>query len=1091
VQIKIKLFSILLVISFTFAQVTSQIDTLNGLPGEDTFQLKNGLILEASCQVIIDGKWVEDAHINEAEGIITLNKPLSDSTRLLVTYNYSELSLPLQVGPLYSSLPLFDPLDVKTGADQDQIIKNNAETIDPYQNVISTGTVYRHIQVNPLGGSNFGGGMQIQIQGNLNKDIHVSGVLTDQQIGIQPEGNTQELDDFDRIYLKVDHKNFNITAGDIDYNMSTGKSFEIRRKLTGLKQNFHYKDFKGSSVFGGSNGKFNEVDLIGTDGNQGPYQLRSMNGNSDIIILSGTEKVYLNGDLMTRGENHDYVIDYTLGELFFTPKNMIQYDSDIHVEYQYSDFQYSRNTAGGVLSKSILKNSQLTIGWIKEYDQYDKQENKFSQEILDTLGTVGDQALILSSAIPDSSGDYIIANGIYNFSEENIETKYSVSFQNDPVNGQYIRKISSRGKLYYEFIPEEERTELLEMYSPFRNVIPPESKDIVYLGGVFPLHPALKLNFEITSSNLDKNILSHTNDNNNLGTDYRMAVSGKNTGMDSKILIGYSLDFWNRTKEFSPLQRDRDINFLQDWDLPDEINSRESKIDSRINVSFRNFGRISTAYSIYRFGQFSRDRIQNSVFVSKGLINAFDLNQNLVRGNNNNFTQWSSRISLLKGKIHPFMEGEFEESTGSHQFYWFNTGLDGEIKHYTSSISIGRRLDFITTSESDELSEAGDSYYGAFELKGSNNGLSQEVEFRKRIKDFPLNKTSMDYELLRLKVNYYRSTSPVKFDLQSKLEESATETRAVVYDSVGQGFGQYRYDPVFNEFIEDPNGPYRHYTIFSGDRHPTTHFENSFRSQWNFRRSSIKLLRGLTLDGNIRSEYRGNYFQPGNIMQYALPDTLLRAFINYSLEGVYRQSGSTRRFRLGLQNKRDLNGLDPRGNSLSNRLEINSEIQEPLSGFLTLINRIQWHKGDRVSAVMLSRTRDYSGWNSEFGLKTRGSKVWRIEGFIQGGKDIGNTSGKDFTAGYYGLKSQIIRFTGKSGRIEFLGEWNYGSGTLKFYDLPPEVMNKVTIGENIRLQLRGQYLIGNYFSLNTTIAYLNNARYDQFITMTGELRAYF
>ncbi len=59
--------------------------------------------------------------------------------------------------------------------------------------------MYRNLTLSPLGGSDFSGGLQLQLQGMLSKDITVSGVLSDQSLPIQPEGTTQTLDEIDKV----------------------------------------------------------------------------------------------------------------------------------------------------------------------------------------------------------------------------------------------------------------------------------------------------------------------------------------------------------------------------------------------------------------------------------------------------------------------------------------------------------------------------------------------------------------------------------------------------------------------------------------------------------------------------------------------------------------------------------------------------------------------------------------------------------------------------------------------------------------------------------------------------------------------------
>ena len=195
----------------------------------------------------------------------------------------------------------------------------------------------------------------MELNGTILENVKVSGVLTDQNFPIQEEGNTQELRDFDKVFLKVQHPYIEFDAGDIDYFYSD-VDFSINRKLEGLKNIFQFKGWSGSSVYASSKGEFHFIEFKGRDGDQGPYQLVGKDGSRNIAILSGTEKVWLNGQRLERGENYDYTIDYSSSEIYFTPKRLIDFDTDIFVEYQYSDFNYQKGFRGITL-KNKLGNS--------------------------------------------------------------------------------------------------------------------------------------------------------------------------------------------------------------------------------------------------------------------------------------------------------------------------------------------------------------------------------------------------------------------------------------------------------------------------------------------------------------------------------------------------------------------------------------------------------------------------------------------------------------------------------------------------------------------------------------------------------------
>ena len=135
------------------------------------------------------------------------------------------------------------------------------------------------------------------------------------------------------------------------------------------------------------------------------------NGNRDIAILSGTEKVWLNGERVKRGQNYDYTIDYSSSEIYFTPKRLIDFDTDIFVEYQYSDFNYQKGFRGITLKNNLGNSGNISFGIFDEFDQYNQTD--FVNDIMNVFPYEDSLNLKQSTAVIDSNGDYVLLDSIF------------------------------------------------------------------------------------------------------------------------------------------------------------------------------------------------------------------------------------------------------------------------------------------------------------------------------------------------------------------------------------------------------------------------------------------------------------------------------------------------------------------------------------------------------------------------------------------------------------------------------------------------------------------------------------------------------
>ncbi|MCC6369909.1 MAG: hypothetical protein IT236_02765, partial [Bacteroidia bacterium] len=241
--------------------------------------------------------------------------------------------------------------------------KKNPFTID-YNTKTNRDNLFQNDGLNKNGnisrGISFGNSQDVVVNSNLN--LQVSGKLTpeidmvmaatDNNLPFQADGTTAQLQEFDKVFIQLNNSTTKMIVGDYQLSRPQNSYFmNFYKRAQGLYIENAYRDssakqplvFKTSVSGAVSRGKFSRQVFFGTENNQGPYRLKGANNETFIIILSGTEKIYIDGRLLQRGQENDYIIDYNTGEITFTARQIITKDKRIVAEFQYAERNYSRS----------------------------------------------------------------------------------------------------------------------------------------------------------------------------------------------------------------------------------------------------------------------------------------------------------------------------------------------------------------------------------------------------------------------------------------------------------------------------------------------------------------------------------------------------------------------------------------------------------------------------------------------------------------------------------------------------------------------------------------------------------------------------
>jgi hypothetical protein len=471
----------------------------------------------------------------------------------------------------------------------------------------------------------------LQLLGDLGDGLKISAAISDDNIPIQPQGNTLVLQEFDRVFIEISKDKTAVNAGDYELRSKDSYFMDYYKKLKGLGVE-NSSDLNNGGVWSNkvnitsSRGKFARQTLQTREGNQGPYRLLGNNNERFIIVLSGTERVYFDGELLRRGLENDYIIDYQSAEITFTANRMISRERRIIIDFEYTDLNYFRTLYSG---SSAYENK----GFTAIFNFYSEQDSKNAtgQLDLDSLDIAimensGDNRdLSRRSGVRSIEGRELAANAILYelrtnpdfpvdtnqlilvFSTNPNAQRFTAFFSEvDAGNGSYAvdNQLGANGRVYRYVGPGEGR------FEPLIELIPPEKRQMMTAGATYQLNKNNRIGAELALSNLDLNRFSPIDNQDNAGLaallQWQSRINLDSTGHrfvqnDTKI------ELLNRN--FNPLNPYRPVEFARDWNIKEITNGDELYAESNFQIDINPQNDLLYGFSTYRIdGIFSGNR---------------------------------------------------------------------------------------------------------------------------------------------------------------------------------------------------------------------------------------------------------------------------------------------------------------------------------------------------------------------------------------------------------------------------------------------------------------------------------------------------
>jgi hypothetical protein len=808
----------------------------------DTLFVLPHLWIEAdSVRIQRNGRWLEpyqEYRITPPGNRIWVFAPLGDSDTLVVRYSY----LPVALSRTYAKRSLRELTRFVEQKDSSHVLTSLSDerTASSWTSLRRSGSLVRSVQIGTNQDLSFESSLSLQVEGKVGNDVEVVAALSDQDLPIQPEGTTESIRELDKVYVTAKSKHFEATIGDYEFDLPGRRYDAYSRKLSGLMLGAKSRAASGVVSAAISRGEFNTNRFFGEESVQGPYPLSGKNGETGIVVLAGTETVWLDGVVQRRGEDNDYVIDYAAGQITFSSRKLITSDSRIVVEFEYTNEDYERQYWA---ARTTLQSEKLKSGGFVTYiTERDDRTRPLSLSLSDAdksaISAAGDSAAYAVGSSADSLGqslgDYVRADTVINGATVSIfvyvppdtsgqpQGQWQVFFDDFGIGqGDYNATADLFGRTFFEYVGTGNGR-----YRAARRLPLPVANDLLAFRLDRAVTEGLRGRVEVAFSNRDLNTNSQRDDSDNEGMagTAEFGYDRAELGLGALTLRNFTAGAEGRLrqKEFTDIARSDDIEFDRDWAASTVRQANELVGESNLGFSpvrfltMRGSAGVLTREDALNSRRFSVGssfqptqstilRGQHVGIVSEDSL--FDQKTDWIQQNASGQTNWkvfTPRFALTR-------ERQLRDSRFSNSGFRFEDWSFGNLFQVANDVQVdaqaGLRSDDVRNSTGDFKNSSDAKTYGG-EVRWTPFDLGRgTLRWQHRNKTFAsADSASISSEAGRLELLIAPPARTFEMNVIYDALKSRTEQQLQIFVPTQAGSGSYRLEN--GVYVPDDQGDY-------------------------------------------------------------------------------------------------------------------------------------------------------------------------------------------------------------------------------------------------------------------------------------------